>query len=709
MAKILHNIKWEFNKNTQQNYDIEDLKETVTRWVNESHYNNSFPGWGRFTTRWTNKKTKSGTKIDIDHNKYIIGNIIHFGHQRYQVYLFKANPPTGRIYSVNVHDFKDDYTDLVTIDYDEQYETETYDPHLYGLGYDDDMIVLHPNTIVNSYTHVPWPEDSQYPIPEGYSQDMAIFDENFLIVDDPTIFNVGDQVFINQSRDKNLEDESGIGLYEFQTIINIDKINKKIYFDRYLTNTYRSYKLYVKPDYGEYWPHWGIIQVVRVPQFKSLYIGSLGSITAKEWDGFSGGYVIFRVQNEMIIEKNGQINVIGKGYESSIGPNYGAGNFYFGINYFYNSQYPWQVPGGGGSGGYYANYGYPAGSGAGYANDGGNGISNYGWYGSHGGHHKAGYTPGGKAILDETLLTICLGPSGGSGGRENAIGGRGSGCIILAAKFIINNGEIRADGITPICNGGSSSGAGIIIYCQNLEQYGTISCKGGDHSCKVEYKTQHEYSTMIAGKGSDGRLVLYAVDIKENENTQYFYGTRRRPSTIREYIKIGKLPFGLVTPVKVFYHIKSNPTSSGNISDWSIFKSLTLKRDYPTNQFPPIKDNCFRILISFDNRKTYYTFNLETRKWIKANLKDIEKIGISEQELEQIETRDYFRDNLFNFSSKSIDFILAMQTYWSFDSPKLYYLEASGYQRSWKAFGVKRPQKFFQIDSSLVDKFMDQE
>lgn len=61
------------------------------------------------------------------------------------------------------------------------------------------------------------------------------------------------------------------------------------------------------------------VVVQRVPQWTNVTISSGGTLTSNDWDGSSGGLVVFRATGTVDIQSGGQINVDGKGFRGGAG------------------------------------------------------------------------------------------------------------------------------------------------------------------------------------------------------------------------------------------------------------------------------------------------------------------------------------------------------------------------------------------------------
>jgi hypothetical protein len=59
-----------------------------------------------------------------------------------------------------------------------------------------------------------------------------------------------------------------------------------------------------------------VTQVVRVPNYQNLNVTSGASITSSEWDGYTGGIIVFRVADSLF--NDGSINSTAKGFRTGL-------------------------------------------------------------------------------------------------------------------------------------------------------------------------------------------------------------------------------------------------------------------------------------------------------------------------------------------------------------------------------------------------------
>lgn len=243
----------------------------------------------------------------------------------------------------------------------------------------------------------------------------------------------------------------------------------------------------------------GKVQLVRVPYYQSLSTDKI--LTCLPWDGEKGGVLAFRVQNDLVMNKD--IDVSGRGFRGGAAV-YNA-NGICGVTDFvttvvdgsrsglkgetaYDNIIPWagrnnQISGGGGGNG---------------LNAGGGGGANGGFAGKGG--FQSGICPpadigglGGMASATNSLTKIYPGGGGGAGQQNAATGagggGNGGGIVIISAGSLQTNSfKIRSVGDTPepvavanpVGRGGGGAGGSVLLDCSNLLDNVGISVKGGD-------------------------------------------------------------------------------------------------------------------------------------------------------------------------------------------------------------------------------------
>ncbi|MFO7658084.1 MAG: gliding motility-associated C-terminal domain-containing protein [Bacteroidales bacterium] len=292
--------------------------------------------------------------------------------------------------------------------------------------------------------------------------------------------NRGEPVRGSKTSDKNT------GRYEILRVEEVDIINKKIIFTSSLMNTYNS---------GEK------IQLVRVLECENNAVIS-GTVTAKDWDGNSGGILILIVYDTLRFE--GNIDVSNKGFrgaspetgytggcrpandtvnflaaETNRAGNKGEGNV--STTFPYTKGCFFASSGGGGGNGLFS---------------GGGGGSNFG-DGGNGGRQEASciaVPPLAMGGLNANDLysnnCITMGGGGGTGvqstGTTASNGGNGGGIVIIAANMVIGNnrtilarGEDVTGGPYNASGGGGGAGGTVLLDASSFSGNLNISVKGG--------------------------------------------------------------------------------------------------------------------------------------------------------------------------------------------------------------------------------------
>lgn len=187
------------------------------------------------------------------------------------------------------------------------------------------------------------------------------------------------------------------------------------------------------------------VVVQRIPQLASLLVAAGGILTAKAWDGATGGVLFVRVKG--VAHVVGTVSMDAKGFRGASSS--GAGEDLSGR------------PGAAGA----------AGSGAG-------GTSCGGGHGTAGACATGGTLPG--AVVGTALLSkVILGAGGGPGTAGGATGGAGGGVVVLAADTLRLDGDadvpapafqghISADGAAGFSGGGGGAGGSIWLQARTL-------------------------------------------------------------------------------------------------------------------------------------------------------------------------------------------------------------------------------------------------
>jgi len=311
-----------------------------------------------------------------------------------------------------------------------------------------------------------------------------------------TAFTTGVDILVIQMQN------GSAGQYEIKRINN--KMGSNIYLTTPLVNNY------VSNTFNQ--ANAKVTQVITIPRYTNLAIQPNINLNSKSWDGYSGGVIIFKVNNTLTINSNSKINAIGTGFNSGII----NGNTLGGQGESYNGK---GVPsttaniGGGGGGGSdmrdCGSFRVGLGGGGGYASQGEAGEV-------YSGSVSGG--SGGNTYGINDLSKIYLGSGGGSGGStyvpaSGSDGGAGGGIIIVMAKRIVLAGGIYAlggDGQTghlgacgDVAPGGGGSGGSIYVKTDSLEGNGVIAANGGNYALT-------ESGSAKSGTGGNGRIRIAA-------------------------------------------------------------------------------------------------------------------------------------------------------------------------------------------------------
>ncbi len=295
----------------------------------------------------------------------------------------------------------------------------------------------------------------------------------------PDGIDAGDEILLINLQGDASYGYSNVGNYEFLKVSSV--VSTTLNFENAISN------IYGVGSNADLSGQKIIIQ--RVPNYNNVTIASGGTLTASDWNGTSGGVLVFRAAGTVDVQTGGTIAMSGKGYRA------GAGSS--------------------GTGGTSAE----STSGLGAATTvtitqlgGGGGSTSYCKGGGGGGHGTAGATGqtagtncadnaianGGNAYGDVNQTKIYLGSGGGGGGQGyngsawNVVGGAGGdggGIVFIAADAIKTtggtianngvNGTATANGSIPAGGGGGGAGGAVYLGADVLEVTGAITASGG--------------------------------------------------------------------------------------------------------------------------------------------------------------------------------------------------------------------------------------
>ncbi|MBD3253413.1 hypothetical protein GF386_06780, partial [Candidatus Pacearchaeota archaeon] len=347
----------------------------------------------------------------------------------------------------------------------------------YGSGSDDSVTITSASTVINNYTYLTGNEGSG-----SLSIDVG----------DASEFNSSDEILVIQMQNYS----NGIaGNYEFVTISNIS--GNTINLESALVNSYYSGSFNSTTATST--------QVVRVPQYVNLTVNSGASIIASDWNGWTGGIVVFKASDTLNVV--GDIDVQGSGFRQGRRGVYGThsygsqGESYTGLGSRDDSSNE------GGGGGGQVDTGSVAG-----ASGGGGAYGTAGGTGDDSPQGPAGGGgDGGSVYNNASLGGLLLGSGGGGGGDDNSPdaedGSKGGGIIFITSYKIINTGSIDADGDNGVSSGsqwagsgGGGSGGTVYLISDNMTLGSDlVSADGGSQACGGSY---------CSGAGGDGRIRL---------------------------------------------------------------------------------------------------------------------------------------------------------------------------------------------------------
>ncbi len=337
-----------------------------------------------------------------------------------------------------------------------------------------------------------------------YGNCIAFTGPSSLIVNDASVFHAHDTVLIIQmmgsqidhSNNNNYGNITGLnntGNFEFNTIDSINPFTNTLFFRCSFSNLYT-----------------GATQVVKIPTYANATINA--TLTAKAWDGTTGGILAIMVQGALTL--NADIDVTAKGFRGaspSFTPNHLCptaspgflsysytsnaidsagfkGEGIAGLNPFFSRGRGKNATGGGGG----HTYNAAGGGGSCYGNGGKGGTE----LDSCTGGSIADLGGFGGADLNSQVsgqVKLFLGGGGGAGLFESGTlndataGGNGGGIIFIMAgtingnnKNILANGQ-SVTGITANESAGGGGGGGCIaVYSPTILSLASIQAKGGN-------------------------------------------------------------------------------------------------------------------------------------------------------------------------------------------------------------------------------------
>ncbi|HXS35977.1 MAG TPA: gliding motility-associated C-terminal domain-containing protein [Flavipsychrobacter sp.] len=361
-----------------------------------------------------------------------------------------------------------------------------------------------------------------------------------ITVDDPTGFNIGDEILIIQMKGAEIDTSNtatfgqminwhNVGNYE---VNKIGSINGSV-----ITLKYALTKSYDVPD--------GIVQVVKIPHYTTYTVST--EHTCLPWNGKKGGVFAIMVDNDLVLKNN--ISVLGNGFTAGIvdSPNSNGyilshqADYCYSKNKLYGAQKGEGITSISNSRLYCRGPLFNGGGGANSHNSGGGGGGNAG-AGGHGGAEWWGLPDGpapngglgGMAINYSATNDRLFLAGGGGAGHENDDninnGGRGGGLIfILAGSILGNNNSIIADGVQGVnCNctdgvGGGGGGGTVLINSSNVSGL-NVSIKGGNGATVSNSDGPHG----PGGGGGGGVLLVNDSSILSGISYNYNGGAQGR-------------------------------------------------------------------------------------------------------------------------------------------------------------------------------------
>lgn len=413
------------------------------------------------------------------------GDVIEFSHS--------LGPDAATLHPVKI--FNEDYTVLKGVgQYATSFGQGTASYTMFGDGLDGDMVIgPGPSFSFCNHPHAPCTTLTS----------SANAGQKNVNVANVSSYYVGKEVIVIQMRGTNA------GAYEFNTISAVGATSFTL--EKNLANTYTV-------------DGTSNVQIIGIPHWRNLTILSGGVLNVGTYgDNGRGGVLVFRVQESLIVEPGGFINVSGAGYRggngstncvcpsipSSSGEGTTSGPIF--------AQRVANSNGGGGSDGSGADSGNGGGGG-------GNGTS-----GSEGESGQGSPGLGGNSVGSSEFTQIFLGGGGGGGrGEKNGSGnggngGSGGGSLLVFAKDIHVMGSIVADGTNgananPITDsdgaggGGGGAGGSILIKGETVDiSSSTVRAIGG--SGGAGGTSGANPSRSDGGNGGNGRIRIEYCDV----------------------------------------------------------------------------------------------------------------------------------------------------------------------------------------------------
>ena len=340
-----------------------------------------------------------------------------------------------------------------------------------------------------------------------------------LLTDGPAPFSPGDFVLVIQMKGAQIN-ESNTASFG-----NIMDLGSAGLFEKNEISSVSGNSVSLKNAMLHAYDPAGSVQLVSFPIFTNATVTE--TITAKPWDGSTGGVLAFETEADLVL--NDDIDVSGKGFRGGdlilVTSNC---TFLTNANAYYYESSNWRgAAKGEGIADFIPNKEHgrgPQANGGGGGNDhnagagGGGHVSNGGIGGKQKSDSTFGCTgdfpgQGGKA-LPSTSDRLFLGGGGGAGHADNtgagSSGARGGGIALIIANNIFGNGHsILANGVAPPNTGGDGAGGGgaggtVFIGSDQITGILNVEAKGGNGGNVGNSLTR---CFGPGGGGSGGRLL----------------------------------------------------------------------------------------------------------------------------------------------------------------------------------------------------------
>lgn len=758
----------QFHNSEEPNFNQEDLRYNwlndnwISRWINDSHLfgfgSGHFEDAIQFYVSDNQPKIKAGTRILLDDGWHFIIDIDGDGTE-YGSVILDNNSPLSKVHAIYGTEFDNDELRICYIPANSEYTGPPVGNYLHGTGKDGDLDIHYGSHIIN---HFAWLKENAYG------------GEKIIKVDDTSNFSKNDEILIIQTQ-YGYWDSNYYGNFEFHYIDEIiDSTTIKLQWSLGLPfisdrpNDSQTCRPWPCPNT---WYEWNgqlpscscstpgnhrTCQIVRVPHYKNVRVGYYATLTTKSWDGYTGGFLIFRANDRVDI--NGTITVHGLGFRGGFRPpNYRFDHwhkhhrhdYYYWkpiyerwhddskLNYFGSSgegcygfgkfERDGNVRGLGGAGScsrtraddYYRQDLAP-GSGGSFGTRGGSAFKIFReYYCSRSEHHypyrclewryrkRYLWTYPSYTICNPQLMRMTLAPGGGSTYKHH--GGRGSGMIGIFTKNlnvsysgkILATGSIGSTGRGGDYNGGAywgdadgghGAGGPVVLFATNI-LYNDGIIDGSGGSYKSGKSSR-------GGYGGDGRIVISTNEFRGSSPINF--GSSHNPSNLKEFCRWGKLPFNLMDNLNIPYITTNTKINRADVREFRQLDSIIVNHTFP--YFPGESD--IRVALSFDLH-TWKVWNTEQNKWLTINIQNIDSDGMSLSTLHSLTNHNYHDKELFNINVDYIDICLSLKSGIRHDSPTVSSVVFQGKKRTWTIWGIHYPHTISDVETQNVFSVID--